>query len=107
MYCVFINASVIRHMTPSFFSFLQVHFFPYMWEYGHNFFIKYVDEGHFTQYYGQEVDFYQSSHASHCDETLIEGKLGYIGKIQDIMQVDFSSFQCVFFFSSSGIPSAI
>lgn len=36
-----------------------------------------------------------SSCSSHRDENLIEGKLGYIGKIQEIMQVDFSYFQCV------------
>jgi hypothetical protein len=44
-----------------------------------------------------EVDFDQSSHANHCDQNLIEGKLCYIRKIQEIMQVDFSYFQCVIF----------
>jgi hypothetical protein len=71
-----------------------------MWAYGHHFFTEYVDEGHITQDCGVEVvDFDQSSHASHCDENVIDGKLGYIGKIQEIMQVDFSSFQCVIFCS--------
>ena len=50
-----------------------------------------------TQDCGVEVDFDQSSCSSHCDENLIEGKLGYVGKIQEIMQVGFSSFQCVIF----------
>ena len=68
-----------------------------MWAYGHHFHIEYADEGHTTQDCGVEVKFDQSSHASNCDENLIEGKLCYIGKIQEIMQVDFSSSQCVIF----------
>ena len=44
-----------------------------------------------------DIKFDQSSCSSHRDENLIEGKLGYVGKIQEIMQVDFSSFQCVIF----------
>jgi hypothetical protein len=40
---------------------------------------------------------YQSSRTSHRDENLIEGKLGYIGKIHEIMEVDISLFQCVIF----------
>ena len=48
-----------------------------------------------TQDCGVEVKFDQSSCSSHHDENLIEGKLGYVEKIQEIMQVDFSSFQCV------------
>jgi hypothetical protein len=68
-----------------------------MWAYGHHFHTEYVDDGHITQDCGVEVEFDQSSHASHHDQNLIEGKLGYIGKIQEIMQVDFSSFQCVIF----------
>jgi hypothetical protein len=68
-----------------------------MWAYGHHFHTKYVDDGHITQDCGVEVQFDQSSHASHHDQNLIEGKLGYIGKIQEIMKVDFSSFQCVIF----------
>ena len=41
-----------------------------------------------------EVEFDQSSCSRHCDENLIERKLGYIGKIQEIMQVNFLSFKC-------------
>jgi hypothetical protein len=69
-----------------------------MWEYGHDFRTEYDDEDHITQYCGVKVEFDQSSCASHRDEKLIEGNLGYIGKIQKIMQVDFSSFQCVICF---------
>jgi hypothetical protein len=68
-----------------------------MWAYGHHFPTEYVDDGHITQYCGVEVKFNQSSHASHCDQNLIEEKLDYIRNIQEIMQVDFSSFQCVIF----------
>ena len=68
-----------------------------MWAYGHNFLIENADDGHMTQDCGVEVKFDESSHSSHHDENLLEGKLGYIGKTQEIMQVDFSSFQCVIF----------
>jgi hypothetical protein len=66
-----------------------VHFFPSMWEYEHHF---RVDDGHTTQDCGVEVEFDQSSHVSHHDQNLIQGKLGYIGKIQEIIHVDFSYF---------------
>jgi hypothetical protein len=69
-----------------------------MWAYGHHFRIEYADDGHITQDCAFEVKFDQSSTcASHRDQNLIEGNLGYIRKIQEIMQVDFSSFQCVIF----------
>jgi hypothetical protein len=60
-----------------------------MWEYEHHFCTKNVDDEYITQDCRVEVEFDQSSHASHHDQNLIEGKLGYIGKIQGIMQVDF------------------
>jgi hypothetical protein len=44
-----------------------------------------------------EVEFDQYIHDNHHDQKLIKGKLGYIGKIQDVMQVELSSFQCVIF----------
>ena len=62
-----------------------------------HFHTKDVDDGYLTQNCGVEVEFNQSNHASHRDENLIEGKLGYTRKIQEIMQVYFSSFQCVIF----------
>jgi hypothetical protein len=43
-----------------------------MWAYGHHFCTKYADEGHITQDCGVEVEFDQSSRASHRDENLIE-----------------------------------
>jgi hypothetical protein len=97
MYYVFINAQVIKHMTSSLVCILRVHLFPSMWEYGHHFHTKHVDDGHITQDFGVEVEFNQSSRASHRDQNLIQRTLGYIGKIKKIMQVDFTSFQCVIF----------
>ena len=66
-----------------------------MWGYIHHFLIENVDDGHLTQDCGAEVEFNQSSRSSHRDENLIEEKLGYVGKIQKIMQVDFS---CLHFY---------
>jgi hypothetical protein len=68
-----------------------------MWAYGHHFHIEDVDYGHMTQDCGVEVEFELSSHASHRDKKTIQGKLGYVEKIQEIIRVDFSSFQCVIF----------
>ena len=55
-------------------------------------FSHYVNDGHMRQYFEVEFEFNQFSHSSHHDENQIEGKLGYVGKIQEIMQVKFSSF---------------
>ena len=68
-----------------------------MWAYGHHFHTEDVDDGHVTQDCGVEVEFDQSSHASHHNRNLIGGMLGYVKNILQIIQVDFSSFQCVVF----------
>jgi hypothetical protein len=52
-----------------------------MWAYGHNFHIEEIYDGNVTHGCRVEVEFDQSSHASHCDQNLVEGKLGYIEKI--------------------------
>ena len=76
-----------------------------------------------TQDYGVEVDFDQSSCSNHHDQNLIQGTLGYVRKIQEIIEVEFSkgtlgyvrkiqeiievefsSFQCVILGSSGGTP---
>ena len=46
---------------------------------------------------GVEVEFDQYSRSSHRDQNLVRGTLGYVGKIQEIIEVDLSSFQCVSF----------
>ena len=56
-----------------------------------------VDDGNVTQNYEVEVDFDQYICASHRDRNLIGGMMGYVENIQEITQVDFSSFQCVIF----------
>ena len=53
-----------------------------MWEYGHHLCTKDADGGTFTQDCGVEVEFDQSSHASHHDRNLIGGMLGYVENIQ-------------------------
>ena len=68
-----------------------------MCSYVHNFHTKDASDGRVTQDRGVEVKFDQSSRASHRDQNLIGGMLGYVKKIQEIIQVDFSSFQCVIF----------
>ena len=85
-------------MKPSFviFSYRCI-FFPFMWDYRHHFHIKDVNDGCVTQDCGVEFKFNQSSHASHHDWNLIGGRMGYVRKIQEIIQVDFSAFQCVYY----------
>jgi hypothetical protein len=105
MYYVFINSLVIRHMTSSLFAFLQVNLFPSMWVYGHHFFTKYVDDGHFTQDCRVEIEFDQSSHDIHHDQNLIEGKLGYIGRSKRSCKWTSHHFNVLFTVASGGIPS--
>lgn len=72
-----------------------MHLFPSVWAYGHPFPTKDVDDGCMAQEYGVEVEFNQSSHASHCDKNLVQRTLGYVRNIQEIIQVDLPLFQCV------------
>ena len=74
-----------------------MHFFPSMWAYGHHFRTENANAGNITKDYGVEVEFDQSSWSSHCDQQLVRGIVGYVGKIQEIIEVDFSSFQCFSF----------
>ena len=68
-----------------------------MWAYIYHFHTEDADSGYLTQDCGVEVEFDQSSRSSHHDENHIEEELGYVGMIQEIIQVYFSSFQCVVF----------
>jgi hypothetical protein len=56
-----------------------------MWEYGHHFCTEDVDDGCMIQCYGVEVDFDQYSCAIHHYQNLIQGTLGYVEKIQEII----------------------
>ena len=49
-----------------------------MWAYGHHFHIEDIDDGRMTQDCGVEVEFEQSSCASHRNQNTIQGKLGYV-----------------------------
>ena len=86
MYYVFINVKYLYFLGA---------FFSSICAYGHHLCTKDTNDGCVTFDYCVEADFDQSSHAIHHVENIIEGKLGYVGKIQDIILVDFSSFQCV------------
>ena len=68
-----------------------------MWEYRNHFCIEDVDDVRVTQSCGVEVEFSKSRHVIHHDQNLIGGMLGYVKNIQEIIRVDFSSFQCVIF----------
>ena len=68
-----------------------------MWAYGHHFRTENADAGKITQDCGVEVEFDQSSRSSHRDQQLVRWTLGYVEKIQEIIEVEFSSFQCVIF----------
>ena len=68
-----------------------------MWEYGHHFCTENANARNITKYCGVEVDFDQSSRSSHRDQNLVREALGYVGKIQEIIEVNLSSFQCVIF----------
>ena len=68
-----------------------------MCAYGHHFRTNNADVVNITQDCGVEVKFDQSNRASNCDKNLVRGMLGYVGKIQEIIEVDFYSFQCVTF----------
>ena len=69
--------------------------FPSMWTYGHHFCTENVDAGNIKQDCGVEVKFDQSSRSSHRGQSLVRGTLGYVGKIQEIIEEDFSSLQVV------------
>jgi hypothetical protein len=81
-----------------------VHLFPSICSYGHHFHTEDANDVHITQYCGMDIDFDQSSHARHHDQNLIEWKLGYIGKIQEIMQWTSNIFNVLFLVASGGIP---
>ena len=68
-----------------------------MWAYGHHFHTKNADDRHMTQDCGLEVEFDKYIQSSHRNQNLVRGMSGYVGKIQEIIEVDFSSFQCVIF----------
>ena len=59
----------------------------------HHFHIEDANDGRVTKECSVEFEFDLSSHDSHRDRNLIGRMLGYVEKIQEIIRVDFSSFQ--------------
>jgi len=68
-----------------------------MWAYGQHFRIEKIDHNRVTFDYGVMVNFHQAIHECKIDKNLIEGTLQHVGKIQQIIQLDYRSFQCVVF----------
>jgi len=68
-----------------------------MWAYGHHYRVERVDEKRRSFDCGVMVDFKQPSRASSKDKNVIEGNLQYIGKIQEIIELDYRSFKCSIF----------
>ena len=66
-----------------------------MWAYGQHFRTENADAGNITQDCGVEVEFDQSSRSSHRDQQLVRGTLGYVRKIQEIIEVDFYYFRVI------------
>jgi len=52
-----------------------------MWAYGHHFHMEDVNNGCRTQHCGVEIMFDKSSLASHRDQNLMHGTLGYAKRI--------------------------
>ena len=68
-----------------------------MWAYGHHYRVERVDAKRRSFDCGVMVDFKQSSRASSKDKNVIEGNLQYVGKIQEIIELDYHSFKCCIF----------
>ena len=65
-----------------------------MWAYGRHYRVERVDVK--RQYFdcGIMVDFKQSIRASSKDKNIIKVSLQYVGKIQEIIELDYRSFKC-------------
>ena len=68
-----------------------------MWAYGRHYRVERVDVNRRTFDCGVMVDFKQSSRASSKDKNIVEGNLQYVGKIQEIIELDYRSFKCCIF----------
>ena len=68
-----------------------------MWAYGRHYNVERIDLKICSFDCGVMVDFKQSSRASSKDKNIIEGNLQYVGKIQEIIELDYRSFKCCIF----------
>lgn len=71
--------------------------YPAMWAYGSHYRIESVDVKRQSFDCAIMVDFNQSSRASSKYKNIIEGNLQYVGKIQEIIELDYRSFKCCIF----------
>ena len=65
--------------------------------YGHHFHKENSDARNIKQDCGVEVEFDQSSRSNHHDQNLVRGMLGYVEKIQEIIEVGFLFFPMCYF----------
>ena len=75
----------------------QARKYPAMWAYGRHYRVESIDVKRRSFDCGIMVDFKQSSQASSKDKNIIEGNLQYVGKIQEIIELDCNSFKCCIF----------
>ena len=68
-----------------------------MWEYGHHYHVERVCVKKRSFDCGVMVDFKQSSRSSSKDKNIVEGNLQYVGKIKEIIELDYRSFKCCIF----------
>ena len=68
-----------------------------MWAYGRHYHVERIDLKRRSFDCGVMVYFKQSSRASSKDKNIIEGNLQYVGKIQEIIELDYRSFKCCIF----------
>jgi hypothetical protein len=71
--------------------------YPAMWAYGRYYRVESIDVKRQPFDCGIMVDFKQSSLANSKDKNIIEGNLHYVGKIQEIIELDYCSFKCCIF----------
>ena len=66
-----------------------------MWAYGQHFRVEHIDKHHDTLDCGLMASFNQQSCASARDLNLLDGELDYVGKFQDILEVNLRSFKII------------
>ena len=76
---------------------IQLRRYPAMWEYGWDYHVEWRDIKISSFGCGVMVDFKKSSWAILKDKNIIEGNLQYVGKIQEIIELDYRSFKCNIF----------
>ena len=71
--------------------------YPAMWAYGRHYRVESIDVKRRSFDCGIMVDFKQSSQASSKDKNIIEGNVQYVGKIQEMIELNYRSFKCYIF----------